>query len=63
MIKWMGPPFVATYKGIAKVLIRLHVHPNAVTVCWNGWRALRGPVVLPARGREHLQPLRRARWL
>jgi len=32
MIKWMGPPFVATYKGIAKVLIRLHVHPNAVTL-------------------------------
>ncbi|MBN2176979.1 MAG: CDP-alcohol phosphatidyltransferase family protein [Demequinaceae bacterium] len=32
MIKWLAPPFVATYKGIGKVLIRLHVHPNVVTL-------------------------------
>ncbi len=32
MVKWMGPPFVATYKGIAKLLIKLDVHPNVVTI-------------------------------
>jgi len=32
MVKWMGPPFIAAYKALAKGLIRLHVHPNAVTL-------------------------------
>jgi CDP-diacylglycerol--glycerol-3-phosphate 3-phosphatidyltransferase len=32
MVKWMGPPFVAMYKGISKLLIKAHVHPNAITI-------------------------------
>ena len=32
MVKWMGPPFVAAYKGIAKLMIKLNVHPNVVTI-------------------------------
>lgn len=32
MVKWMGPPFVATYRGIAKGLVKLGIHPNAVTI-------------------------------
>jgi CDP-diacylglycerol--glycerol-3-phosphate 3-phosphatidyltransferase len=32
MVKWMGPPFVAAYKGIAKLMIKLNIHPNVVTI-------------------------------
>ncbi len=32
MVKWLGPPFIAAYRGLAKLLIKLHVHPNAVTI-------------------------------
>jgi CDP-diacylglycerol--glycerol-3-phosphate 3-phosphatidyltransferase len=32
VVKWMGPPFLATYRGIAKLMVAWHVHPNAVTI-------------------------------
>lgn len=32
MVKWMGPPFIAAYRALSKVLIRLNVHPNVVTI-------------------------------
>jgi CDP-diacylglycerol--glycerol-3-phosphate 3-phosphatidyltransferase len=32
MVKWMGPPFMATYRGIAKLMVKLNVHPNVVTI-------------------------------
>jgi CDP-diacylglycerol--glycerol-3-phosphate 3-phosphatidyltransferase len=32
MLKWIGPPFIAAYRALSRVLIRLGVHPNVVTV-------------------------------
>jgi CDP-diacylglycerol--glycerol-3-phosphate 3-phosphatidyltransferase len=32
MVKWIGPPFIAAYRALSKVLIRLGVHPNVVTI-------------------------------
>lgn len=32
MLKWIGKPFVAAYRALSKVLIRLKVHPNVVTI-------------------------------
>jgi CDP-diacylglycerol--glycerol-3-phosphate 3-phosphatidyltransferase len=32
MVKWMGPPFVATYRGIAKLMVKWNVHPNVITL-------------------------------
>ncbi len=32
MVKWLSPPFIAAYRALSKLLIRLHVHPNAVTI-------------------------------
>ncbi len=32
MLKWIGWPFIAAYKALARLLIRFNVHPNAVTI-------------------------------
>lgn len=32
MVKWMGAPFIATYNGYAKFLLRIGVTPNMVTI-------------------------------
>ncbi len=32
MVKWMGPPFIAAYRAIAKLMVKWHVHPNAITL-------------------------------